>query len=43
LCDVDEVERLLCDIGFVNIHTRSLQDLAQGLVYSVVATWLNRD
>lgn len=41
LYDVDEVERLLGDTGFVNIYTRSLQDPAQGLVYAVVATWPN--
>jgi ubiquinone/menaquinone biosynthesis C-methylase UbiE len=43
LYDADEVERLLGETGFVNIHTRRLQDPAQGLVYAVVATWPNGD
>ncbi|MFC0349307.1 class I SAM-dependent methyltransferase [Undibacterium danionis] len=40
LYEASEVEDLLSDVGFVNITTRSLQDPVQGLVYSVVATWL---
>jgi ubiquinone/menaquinone biosynthesis C-methylase UbiE len=40
LYETSEVENLLRDVGFVNIQTRSLQDPVQGLVYSVVATWL---
>lgn len=40
LYEASEVENLLRDVGFVNITTRSLQDPVQGLVYSVVATWL---